>query len=446
MKNMTMDTDETNLLDWIKNNKGYIHEDLQINSNTAEGNTSRCIYYTNNNNIKSGEEITKIPFELAISEDTFFGIPGIDEWVSFAEENKPELSTTLESSRFRIMIALLHEVLKGDNSFYYPFIKILPKSSNFKNHPINIYYKDKNSLNPIKGFSSHFLKKVDIACTELSLIIKTVQLCNQNKKILDPKTHSEKNLNELIEWAYFIHLTRSWGNYLIPYNCFFNHSNKSTMSYAGDKNHRPDYFCIKADDQYENTNGTAQVFGNYSHYDSMSLFLTYDFLYEYGKEMKFLSLPFALRNTPDLNRQKNEEIDRCNINTKKLYICKEGPPRSLLSILRIASMTEDEFTLLSKSEDANRYNKPISLKNEIKSLSLLLKIVLDFKKTTHTNDNLCAAHDTLNHYRGKSLSATEHVIKNVSTITLVEHEILNGSLDWISTLLQNAIHNARITN
>lgn len=446
MKNITMDPDATRLLEWIRGNAGYIHRDLYINSSVVDGKINRNIYYENKNNIKTGDDITKIPFELAISERTFLDIPGIGNWINFIKSDKPELNPVLKSNRFQIIVALLHETLKGENSFYFPFINLFPTHSYFDSHPISIYYKNKNTLRILEEISASFLKKADAACSELSLIIDTIQLCNHKYELLNPTIQSDTKFSELIKWAYFIHLTRSWGDYLIPFHCFFNHSNNSSMSHASGSSGASNHLSFKADKQFEVTGDSSEVFYNYSQYDAMSLYMTYDFLYEYGEEKKYLPLPFGLRNTPDLNRRKSNEIDKCKINTKKIFICNEGPPRNLLSTLRIASMTEDECTRLSQNRDIHKYSRPISCGNEIRSLSLLLKIVLDLKKTTYTNSNLSIIRNTLKHHQGKALSASEHVIETVCTIALSEHDILNESLHWISTLLQHSIQNARIEN
>ena len=218
----------TALLQWIKKNNGFIHENLSIQSQIKDNDVCRSIYYKNNTSISVNDTITKIPNNLVISTNTFNQIPGIEHWIKLIDEHSKSINKAY-CNHFKIIVALLYEHTKKENSFYSPYINTLPLTNSFDNHPILLYYEDKHRFDILNRISPFFIQQVESICSELFYIMKLFFLCNKEYEIFDSSLYSDKYIEQLIQWAFIVKKTRSWEDGLVPFNDFFNHHDNSSI-------------------------------------------------------------------------------------------------------------------------------------------------------------------------------------------------------------------------
>ena len=416
--------DEINLINWIKDNNGFIHSNLYINSKQIDNHIHRSIYYKNTIPIHSNSIFSKIPHNLTISIDTFNNIPNIDKWKNTVMYN---------DSKLQVIISLIYETIKKENSFHYPYIKLLPKYDTFVSHPISIYFNDNNSFKVIESISEKFIYKLKSKSNELTKYIEVILYNNKQFKILD--THK---LKEMIIWAYFIYTTRAWHTKLVPFNDMFNHSNNSNISLSTKNLDKSTYHSFYASNQLSNQNNKPyEVFINYGSYNLLTLFISYNFIH--NDKVDYIQVPYKLKSNAIFNIVKEKAVVKRNFNDRKILLSNDGPSKQLFYILRILSMTTSEYSIFHSS-NKHYYKKTISYKNELKSVKLLLTLILDLKKRFYPINKLHTVKNITNTLKNKKLSYEESIVNSICEIITKEYYIIEDSLDWVNNRLSKLIN------
>lgn len=434
--------DDQNLINWVKKNNGFIHPDLYINTKLIGDKVYRSVYYKNKNPIDKNSALTKIPDKLVISQNKFNDIPNIDRWTDIVKkENDPKLQKIFKSDDFKLIMVLLHEATKKEGSFYYPYIKILLEYNDFYDHPIYLHHKNRDAFKALSYISKDFIKTVNIGSDKLTSYINIILSYNKQFQIFNSDLASDVKLTQMIIWAFFIKVTRSWDEGLMPFDDMFNHSNKSNIHLINNSNKT---YNFKADNQFDKKNGNPyEIFVNYGHHSAISLTQLYNFLP--GSRPDYLHVPFKFNPKSAFGKLKKQEMKKCKLSYKRILLSNIGPSTDLLTIFRILSLTQDEYDILSKNSDKNKYKKIISYENELKSVKLLIKAILNLKKSTYTMKNLNEIYTIVNGYKNKKLSPVELVINNVCLVKIREYKAIDDSLNWLHDRLSLIISNSNIT-
>jgi len=347
-----MDNKFKNLIDWINNNNGFINNSLTIKDN----NSNRSVFSTCT--LKKEDLLVKIPSTL-IFNYTFF-------------ENKPDLEyksiieTEKKDNTLLNIILLIKEKYKQENSFFYPYINILPLD--FSYHPL--YYFLNNDASYLE-YANYKLYITFIIQKNYILLITKYITCN----------YKEIKKDDII-WAYFIFLTRSWShNGLVPYIDMFQHSNLSSMLLNNKKVEYTLSLC-------ENINENSEIFDSYNVFDDEALYSTFGFLSK--DTLQFSSCPIKELNMKFENNNfdliKKTLIEN-NI-SNKLYLSNKDLT-NLMELLRIYFLSTNELKYI----DINTkfYKNQISLENELTCYKFLIKNfqhILLLNQCTLDNNNL----------------------------------------------------------
>ena len=192
---------DNDLTKWIEENGGFIHPDIYIATKKFDNISYRSVYCKNSIKIPKDTRLTKIPHKLIISDKLFNTIANIDRCSEYTKK---------ENSNFKLIMVLLYESIKGEDSFYYPYIKTLPEYSAFENHPIYIHYKNSEAFKLLEELSVKFTEAVEYKSKELKRYIDLILLCQEKYKIFSENI-SLQELRKMIIWSYLIKVTRTWG-------------------------------------------------------------------------------------------------------------------------------------------------------------------------------------------------------------------------------------------
>lgn len=125
-----------------------------------------------------------------------------------------------------LMISILLEKAKGENSLWQPYLETLPKSFNTG------IYLDSLEKSHVERFASEFLQQQE---RQFTACLKAIQEC-KNKKILPKELITKLDLegknNDLLKWVFSVVFTRSWRSptgqeaNLVPLGDMFNHDSE----------------------------------------------------------------------------------------------------------------------------------------------------------------------------------------------------------------------------
>ena len=407
------------LVKWINKNGGSINKSIYLNKNEAQFSS---IYLKKDNTLDAKSLLTKIPKELSITEDTFNKIPNSDKYLKYINN---------DSQKFKVILSLIYEILQKEKSFYFPYIKTLPKTDTFNTHPVYLYYINDKTFKILEPLLVDFTKIINRKANELEEIIKDILSFNEKSKLFSIK---DEKLKELVIYSYFILLTRSWSNQLIPFNDNFNHSQESNISltmYKKDFN-----YMYSAKQNINKSSKDSEILINYGHYSLMDIQTYYNYLPE--NSIDYLRIIFTLSSNNKFENLKILEIKKCNFNHKRLLLSNVGASKNLFSILRILSLDENEYKIINKKSIVDKCKNMISYKNELRSVRLLIKIILDLKKSFYSLDLMCETKNIIDKLANKkSLSSAEVIINNICIIKTKEYAILDDSLAWANERLLN---------
>ena len=164
----------------------------------------------------------------------------------------------------------------------------------------------------------------------------------------------------------------------------------------------------------------------------------YDFIAP-GK-VDYLRVPLRFASKDSFEKSKIKEINKCDFNLRRILLSNLGPSKNLSAIMRILSLEKDEYAEIVKIEKENKYQVVINNKNELRSITMLLKVILELKKNMYTLDIMNKTYMLLNTLEAKkSLSASDTIIKNICLVKAKEYKIIDDSLKWISDRLSRLI-------
>lgn len=287
----------TKLKNWIVNNGGYI-------GNITLSNTIYGRSYISTKNINADDVIVKIPNKL---------------WIDEYNLNVRHMKK-LDSCE-KIILALILEIRKGSNSFYYPYINLLPSYEEFQCHPL--YECDFN-------FDSYLITEWKLICPDFAQrIISLIKLYYQsysNIQFYSFITHDE------FKYVYLIYLTRNWNKFVPGADLFQHRCSNSLMGYDDDN-----IFKIQSGDNYSNGD---TIYINYGNKNNI------DLLFQYGFKTNTDYIPIKFDNTEyyltlDINGDNEILIQKLNL------IFNHSRRESIILLLNYINRWKHEYFLYS---------------------------------------------------------------------------------------------------
>lgn len=312
------------LKNWIETNGGFVNSKVEL----IHSSYGRTVMATDD---ITGERIFTLPKNLTLN----------------CYNSKINLDQELFSYRNTVVIALLYEYNKP-NSFWKPYLNLLPHLVEFKNHPQYL-----QAIGKFPTISKTLSGAVESSYSGFTDFYNKLIEYNQKNKIL------KKVQFEEVLWAYLCVITRMWSEVgLVPFADLLQHSNESTMAI---NNNDKELFMsgdFKSGDQ---------VFDNYCVDDDLTLFLNFGFVD--SSKTSIMSLSFLFDNEfKNINLFIDSLISRLNI--KKLYLSSAGINTQLMRYLRLNFLDTNDLKLVDINQDNLGFDI-ISLQNEIKCLKKL---------------------------------------------------------------------------
>lgn len=347
-----------NLFEWIQDNEGFIHPNVQINSE------EKLII----NEILGAEGVhlfsipTKLRLDYGIYKDY---LPPLYNLLTQEEKDIFELPF------FKLILNLVNEKLKGNKSFYKPFINTFPLMKDLsKELPIFIYTDRKEEWFKILPTVITKLDDLNNFYVQLYLLIVKLKTFDTiNPKSFKGFSSQEEILKVVILWAFLIVNSYAVENsYLLPlYNLMnFTHDTKNIV--VKDSQNRINFSFH--DIQTLNLNINNGVL------DNETLFTFHGYINE--TEKKYLEVKLGDEYIIE-NEVVKEFVDNVfktifDKSKQKYYITQDTPSISLVQYLRILSLNEQDIKFI-KENDKKFFMRFISMDNEANVYKKLLKIV-----------------------------------------------------------------------
>lgn len=362
------------LVNWIRDNGGFVSDSLCISKDGG---------------IVSTSPIEKNERFLRVTERIMMGMN--ETYVNEKWDTRKISAGTIH------VVILLAEKEKGD-SFYNPYINMLPPMETFDSHPIIQKMKTETCdflVTPIWNLCSEMLKTIR---SEFSI----VSSLNEESTILHNLTF------ELFLWGYMIYLTRAHPEYgFIPLVDLFDHSNDSqyleNYSLSASKN-------IKTGDI---------IYSNYNETNPWKMVSYRGFLSD--KFSHNVCIPLEITDVSTSLKQYELSITTSmNVLPHDVYFNEKGPSRSMMDILRVLNWKEYDVILASAG-----YFNPLTFDNEISTMKNMLKILYKYSKTHKLSDKHGISEKMEN---SKSL-----LVKYAATITMSEYNLMEKCYEKILT-------------
>jgi histone-lysine N-methyltransferase SETD3 len=299
--------------------------------------------------LENNECILEVPLPLIMTTD-----------VAMASEIGQRIRSSgceLRSSHSWLACLLLHEKEKGDQSFFKPYIDILPV--HYRNMPI---FFDDEELTELKG--SFTLKM--ISDRKISL-----------------KMEYDNIVQYVPEFSRFHYLEFFWARLAVITRIFgFNVAGKKTdglVAMADMLNHkRPNETSWTFEDSKNAFTITttkrllkgAQIFDSYGRKCNSRFFVNYGFTLDFNEDNQ-VSMLFSIPESkdPDLDKAKQRLVRQRHRRFQIPFEHKEKITRHCMSFLRIANATPEELIPLMTNKSLDTTNiKPISPANEARCI------------------------------------------------------------------------------
>lgn len=392
---MNLDEKYQLLKKWILDNNGFINEKLDF---TYINNENR--YIVSNNDINPEELLFSIPDKLCINNKLINDIPNI---------NNINIDN-LDINSIMILILKYHFSL-GENSFYYPYLNLLPSYEDYNYHPL---YKYNDELG--KKWRTISNKIVDMIESQIRII----------DKIFDNFTKLGINITyQEVKYYYMIIITRQWTNVgLVPFADLLQHSNSSNLLLNTNNNSH----YIK-----NNNNGIMKnqiIYDNYGLYDDNILFTNFGFVDQINNTQlsRFIKIPIInnIKNDTPFNRLRLTELN--SFKSKHFILSNNFFDKNILYQLRLYSLTLSDIKSIDIS--TTFYNQVISISNEKESYLSLFKIL---KNLISSKSDIKSIMNNINDYHPDSIEY------KISSLVLFENEIIRYSInmllyEWIKLL------------
>jgi len=402
------------LANWIRKNDGFISPSIRVVTSNVDNITSRSIYTIKD--INGEESLMRIPLKCKIHSDLVYDIPNVDKWIQNDSQNMIKTQTF-----YRIVISLVYQKSLGKKSFYYPYIRTLPKSSDLKNHVI--FNNTPENMNDWKKCSSSFASDVQITSDAFSNLFNFIVIQNKEFPIIDLEKFGnvENILETLVKWAYVIFITRGWNKHgCIPFMDLFNHKTSSQMK---PQHHETDIIGFGGQSQFTSYKAYEvgeEIFNNYGLYDGKKILRRYAF--NPSEEIQYMEMSVDYNPKIPIQHYIENEIKRYEFPKEKLLLTTRTPSLMLIKYLRIISLDYYEIPRVFNIE--NYFEKPISNNNELSVYKTLLKLINNLRNTEYTTErfNDCSM----------LLETTDNYItKNLCKIVLNDYNLIKTNILWI---------------
>lgn len=337
---MTNQSEKYNkFFEWIRSNGGYIDPDIYIYEN--ENGSNQRVVKTRVKKVNT--EVMSIPQKCCM--------------------------LNFEKNNIEIMKTMLKE-LQNPNSFYKPYLDILPSFESFKNHPFLIFNED--DILPIKEI-----------CYEASVHLEKLFIC------FDIAKKELKCSEELAKYVFLLYITRSWSTGFMPLIDMMQHSNLrcNVKEFRYDKNEKNENLKIETDVCED------ELINCYRDASFIELFLFYEI--PFGSNEDLVKIHF---NTTYLTKEQKSYLSENGLYTEPMYMYFNNSivlsTLEKAKILVIENKNDEKIFIkdrLQNDKDAVKYIFSIiyqSLENEITNIPEKYKIFQHMTKIKNRILNL----------------------------------------------------------
>jgi len=399
---------------WIRKNGGFVSPSIKVVSSNIDDITSRSIYTVKD--IKENESLMRIPLKCKIHSDLVYNIPNIDKWIE--NDSKDMIKTQLF---YRIVISLVYQKSLGKKSFYYPYIRTLPKSTDLKNH---IIFNDiSKNFDDWKKCSTSFANEVQTTLDAFENLLDFISTQNEKFPIIDlDKFGNVENILEiLVKWAYVIFITRGWNKHgCVPYMDLFNHRSDSKMT---PQYHETNEIGFKDQSQfitYKSYEVGEEIFINYGIYDSKKILRRYGF--NPNEEVKYMEMSIEYNPKIPLQHYIANELKRYNFPKEQLLLTTRTPSSLLIKYLRIISLDHHDISRVCNTE--NYFQTPFSNNNELSVYKTLLKLINNIRASEYTTERFNDCNMLLE-------TSDNYITQNLCQIVINEYNLIKTNILWI---------------
>jgi len=402
------------MANWIRKNGGFVSPSVKVVSSNIDGITSRSIYTIKD--IKEKDSLMRIPLKCKIHPDLVYDIPNIDKWIQ--NDSKNMIKTQLF---YRIVISLVYQKSLGKKSFYYPFIRTLPKSTDFKNHVI--FNNTPENISDWKKCSSSFANEVQTTLDAFENLLDFISTQNKEFPIINLEKFGnvENILKILVKWAYVIFITRGWYIHgCVPYMDLFNHKSDSQMTA---QYHETNIIGFEGQSQYityKSYEVGEEIFIHYGIYDSKKLLRRYGF--NPDEEIKYMEMSVEYNPKIPLQHYIANELKRYEFPKEKLLLTTRTPSSLLIQYLRIISL--DYYDISKVFNIENYFQTPFSNNNELSVFKTLLKLINNLRNTEYTTERFNDCNMLLE-------TTDNYITQNLCKIVLNEYNLIKTNILWV---------------
>ncbi|KAI8363823.1 hypothetical protein EDC96DRAFT_511847 [Choanephora cucurbitarum] len=338
---------------WILDNGGRMNK-IEIRNDSEDANNG--VYATDR--VEDGESFFTIPFKICISE-------------RIARQALPFCSKYSGHAVSALFLVL--EKAKGETSFYWPYINILPKSIK------TAMSFDEKDLTFVKNTN---LESV-VRERKANLYAEYEGLLNELPETLDKESISWEDFL----WSFSVFSSRAFPYTLIdphtedqsaqvlcPLADALNHkpNTKITWSREGDMDNGSLTFIAG-----EAHNAGNQIFNNYGPKSNEELLLGYGFCFEHN-EHDFVALKTNFSQDPN-GQLKLDILNQCHISSGNtdpftFYIHRHTIPDVFLKMMRVLVMNSMETKFYSKCTEGSLLDF-IGYRNEIMALNVTISLL-----------------------------------------------------------------------
>ena len=249
--------------------------------------------------------------------------------------------------RQKTVVALLFEMNKPD-SFWRPYLDLLPGFNSFESHPI--YQSVKGIFPKISLLINHY---VENAHTEYQKFREKFEMYRTANGILLEVSDDD------ILYAYLLTVSRMWtGIGIVPVADLLQHSNRSNISL-----NRTGQVCnMKSQDTIP---AGHPIFDNYLLNDDIMLYINFGFVE--SSDLITMPMRFSFENQPPVVTKLIENEFK---NLAKIFITTEGVNVNLMRYLRLNLLDISDLSAISEFSESTGINL-INFDNEFKCLKKL---------------------------------------------------------------------------
>jgi hypothetical protein len=323
---MDIQTKYQNLCSWLNQNGSWVNPKMEIRSEGENG-----------NGIWAREAIT--------NEDLF----NISNNCLLNAENSglTFIDPNFLDHRQKTTVALLFEMNNPD-SFWKPYLDLLPGFNSFESHPI--YQSVKGNFPKISLLINHY---VENAHTEYQKFREKFEMYRNANGILLQVSDDD------ILYAYLLTVSRMWtGIGIVPVADLLQHSNRSNISLNKTEN-----VCnMKSQDTIP---AGHPIFDNYLLNDDIMLYINFGFVE--SSDLITMPMGFAFENQPAVVTKLIENEFK---NLGKIFITTEGVNVNLMRYLRLNLLDISDLSGISEFSESTGLSL-INFNNEFKCLKKL---------------------------------------------------------------------------